>query len=262
MGGMGGAGIGQVQGGQAQGPMGAEPMGQGQMGQAATGGQGQMSPGQMSPGPMYPGAMYPGAMYPGQPPQGAPMDPTGPGMGAGFHTGGYLGMAQGAPVYPHGYPPAMAPAPMMGAPMAQGPAYYGPVYAHAVYPGQPMDPMGMGQGMGPMGMGPMGMGPMGMGQGMGPHAGPKGPGMTELMEELASGGNGLSSLGKMLNLDDTEFWKGALVGAAAVLLLTNESVQNALFKTGARAKQAVKTGLDTLGETAGDLADKVKEAAK
>lgn len=74
--------------------------------------------------------------------------------------------------------------------------------------------------------------------------------MTSLMEELANGGNGLSSLTRMLNLDDKEFWKGALVGAAAVLLLTNESVQGALFKTGVRARDAVKGGVDRIKSTA------------
>jgi len=67
--------------------------------------------------------------------------------------------------------------------------------------------------------------------------------MAEVMNEIASGGNGLSSLTKMLDLDDSEFWKGALVGAAAVLLLTNESVQNALFKTGVKARDAVDQGV-------------------
>jgi hypothetical protein len=78
--------------------------------------------------------------------------------------------------------------------------------------------------------------------------GPRGPGMSELVEEISNGGNGLSSLSKMLNLEDSEFWKGALLGAAAVLLLTNESVQGALFKTGAKAKSAVKTGVDRVKE--------------
>ncbi|EXJ16459.1 hypothetical protein D779_0191 [Imhoffiella purpurea] len=59
-----------------------------------------------------------------------------------------------------------------------------------------------------------------------------GASMSDLMEEVANGGNGLSALSKMLNFDDPDFWKGALVGAAAVLLLTSESVQNALFKSG------------------------------
>ncbi len=59
-----------------------------------------------------------------------------------------------------------------------------------------------------------------------------GPRVSDLMEEVASGGNGLSTLSRMLNFDDPDFWKGALVGAAAVLLLTSDSVQQALFKSG------------------------------
>ncbi|WP_051021928.1 hypothetical protein [Thioflavicoccus mobilis] len=66
------------------------------------------------------------------------------------------------------------------------------------------------------------------------------------MDEMLGEGNGLSSLSRMLNLDDKELWKGALVGAAAVLLLTNESVQNALMHGGARARDAVRTGVDKL----------------
>lgn len=54
-------------------------------------------------------------------------------------------------------------------------------------------------------------------------------GVAGFIEEIAQGGNGLNSLSRMLNFDDTEFWKGALVGAAAVMLLSNDSVQNALF---------------------------------
>lgn len=51
--------------------------------------------------------------------------------------------------------------------------------------------------------------------------------MSQLMEELAGGGNGLSSLSQMLNLDDKELWKGALIGAAVVLPLTNKGVVTA-----------------------------------
>lgn len=76
-----------------------------------------------------------------------------------------------------------------------------------------------------------------------------GPGMADLVDEIASGGNGLSSLSKMLNLNDSEFWKGALIGAAVVLVLTNETVQGALFKGGAKAKAAVKSGVDRVKET-------------
>jgi hypothetical protein len=83
-------------------------------------------------------------------------------------------------------------------------------------------------------------------------------GMSEVLQELANGGNGLSSLPRLLNLEDSEFWKGALVGAAAVLLLTNDSVQDALFKTGARAKDAVQSGADKLKRTAAGAADNAK----
>lgn len=83
--------------------------------------------------------------------------------------------------------------------------------------------------------------------------------MAELFEELGNGGNGLSSLGRMLNLDDSEFWKGALVGAAAVLLLTNETVQDTLFKTGARAKGAVQGGIDKVKERTRDATGKADQ---
>ena len=59
-----------------------------------------------------------------------------------------------------------------------------------------------------------------------------GAGMGGLVAELANGGTGLSSLSKMLDLNDPDFWKGALLGAAAVLVLTNDSVRGALFNTG------------------------------
>lgn len=58
--------------------------------------------------------------------------------------------------------------------------------------------------------------------------------VSDLVNEVAGGGSGLSSLTRMLDLDDIDFWKGALVGAAAVLLLTNSSVQSALFGAGAK----------------------------
>jgi hypothetical protein len=70
------------------------------------------------------------------------------------------------------------------------------------------------------------------------------PAMAEVVEELANGGNGLATLGRMLNVDDSQFWKGALIGAAAVLLLTNESLQQALFAGAAKAKDAAGFGGD------------------
>jgi hypothetical protein len=86
--------------------------------------------------------------------------------------------------------------------------------------------------------------------------------MSQLMQEIAGGGSGLSSLTQMLNLDDKELWKGALIGAAAVLLLTNESVQNALFKTGVRARDAVKSGVEKVKESAASTGAEFAKAAK
>jgi len=82
--------------------------------------------------------------------------------------------------------------------------------------------------------------------------------MSELVEEIANGGSGLSSLSKLLSLDDSEFWKGALIGAAAVLLLTNETVQGMLFKTGIRATEAVQSGVDKVKETVSEAAGKAQ----
>jgi hypothetical protein len=75
--------------------------------------------------------------------------------------------------------------------------------------------------------------------------------MSEVMDEIANGGTGLASLGKLLDLDDTEFWKGALVGAAAVLLLTNETVQKTLLKSGVKAKDGVQHGVERAKAAAG-----------
>jgi hypothetical protein len=151
--------------------------------------------------------------------------------------------------------------------------------------------MGQGSmGQGSMGQGSMGQGSMGQGgvgqagmeqQGMpywqpygyAPHpmmgyppgmgqmaAPPAGHGMAQVMHEIANGGNGLSSLTKMLDLDDKDFWKGALVGAAAVLLLTNENVQRALFRGAVKGRDAVEEGVEKVKEGVGTVKQKVREA--
>jgi hypothetical protein len=55
--------------------------------------------------------------------------------------------------------------------------------------------------------------------------------------------SGLGMFRNLLNFDDDEFWKGALVGAAAVLLLTNENLRNSLLGGAAKTAEAVKSGL-------------------
>jgi hypothetical protein len=44
-----------------------------------------------------------------------------------------------------------------------------------------------------------------------------------------------------------------------VLLLPNESVQSMLFKTGAKAKEAVQSGVEKVKATASGPAEKAKE---
>lgn len=83
-------------------------------------------------------------------------------------------------------------------------------------------------------------------------------GWGQVMEEIANGGSGLSGLSKLLDFDDKDFWKGALVGAAAVLLLTNENVQRALFRGAVKGRDAVEEGVEKV--KAG--ADKLKQAAR
>jgi hypothetical protein len=85
-------------------------------------------------------------------------------------------------------------------------------------------------------------------------------GMAQVMEEIAGGGNGLSSLSKLLDFEDKDFWKGALVGAAAVLLLTNENVQRALFRGAVKGRDAVEEGVEKVKEGVEKVKQKVRES--
>jgi hypothetical protein len=116
-------------------------------------------------------------------------------------------------------------------------------------------PYGMPYGYGPHPM--MGYPPC-MGQMAGAHAG-QGRGMAQAIQEMANGG-GLSSFTKLLDFDDKDFWKGALVGAAAVLLLTNENVQRALFRGAVKGRDAVEEGVEKVKEGVGKVKDKVRTA--
>lgn len=174
--------------------------------------------------------------------------------------GGAGGPGYGPPGY--GFQPGMGPwggfpPGPMGGPMGPPPGYG---YGYGFGPGPMGPPPGYGHGYG-------GPGPEPAGPPAGPAQG-QGPSMERLVEEL-SGGGGLGGLGKLLDFEDTEFWKGALVGAAAVLLLTNESVQQSLFKSGVKARDAVEKGLGSLrgsgksdeGEKSARPADPAKRAS-
>lgn len=179
-----------------------------------------------------------------QPSRGAGCDrETGGETPQGYDPGQGPGQAYAGPPpgYGWGY---YGPPPGMGGPW--GP--YGPGPEAGGMPG--WGPMGPGGGYGP-GPGPQGMGGYGPpggegmpGQGPGPGAG-RGPGMGQLIEEMTAG-TGFAGLGQLLDFEDTDFWKGALVGAAAVLLLTNETVQQSLFKSGVKARDVVEKGFSSL----------------
>ncbi|NDY94306.1 hypothetical protein [Wenzhouxiangella limi] len=172
----------------------------------------------------------------------------GPPPGYGW---GYYGPPPGAPGTwgPYAAGPDAATMPGWG-PMGPG---YGPVYGPGPHG---MAGHGPGGGYGPgAGYGPGGAPGM---QGQGPGGG-RGPGMEQIIEEMAAG-SGLAGLGKLLDFEDTDFWKGALVGAAAVLLLTNETVQQSLFKSGVKARDVVEKGLDSLRPKAAE--EETEPAAK
>lgn len=231
---------------------------QGQMGNPAAGQASSVNPpaggGGMGPGYGPWGLGTPPGQHQGQGAQFAPPPPYGQGQ-----------VPPQAPYYP--YQPA-PPGPVPAYPGAPWPYGYGHLndprgYAlpQGPWPGHvyPYPP--------PAAVPPMGQtfhGGLGSGQGPGAAAGHgagrrQGFGMSQLVDEIAGGGSGLSSLSQMLNLDDKELWKGALIGAAAVLLLTNESVQNALFKGGVRARDAVKSGVDQVKSRAQTVGDEVRK---
>lgn len=196
----------------------------------------------------------------GQAQQQAPATQTQPGFGAP------QGQWQAAPpVYPgqvpaYGWPHPGAMAQVGG---GMGPSPLGNpgwVQGASWPPAEPGYPQQTATAYAPGSRGPAQGAQAGAALGMGART--HGAGMSQLMQEVAGGGSGLSSLTQMLNLDDKELWKGALIGAAVVLLLTNESVQNALFKTGVRARDAVKSGVEKVKASAANVGAEASRAAK
>ena len=185
----------------------------------------------------------------------------GPGPGTGPHDPGF----QGDPnQWAGGYGPAMG---HYGA--ASGP--HGPATHHGAGPG----PFGPGPGMqhpwgGPQGPGfaygppPGAYGPVPPGWGPYPPGyapqQPFGPdpaaaaGLSAAMNEIADQ-SGLGALKGFLNFNDGEFWKGALVGAAIVLLMTNDELRNALLGSAAKTANAMKAGMAGFGAESTEDAD-------
>ncbi len=138
------------------------------------------------------------------------------------------------PHYPPNYPPNWPPQGTPVAPPPPPPPYYYP--PHYGYPPQPMP----GQGYGMEGAHPESV---------------KGAssGISQALGDIVDS-SGLGALKGWLDLEDGEFWKGAIVGAAAVLLITNDSLRDSLLGGASKTAEAMKAGLAGLGPN-GDEAD-------
>nr|MBS0020421.1 hypothetical protein [Gammaproteobacteria bacterium] len=206
-----------------------------------------------------------------------------PASATGEPNGGYQGpTADQAPHQGFGPPQGMAGAgmyyhPQVGAAPPPGPAYT----AYAPEVGQVSGFAGPGMGYGPS----PGMGGHGHGHAYAPGPGPyyqggqggvagypgqpvyggyppypppgapvpwavaqpgMGHGISELMDDALKGDVNPSKLGRYLN--DGDFIKGALVGAAVVLLLTDNPLRQALFRGTAKAAEKVKEGFGQVKE--------------
>lgn len=157
---------------------------------------------------------------PGQAPS---MGPYGPYQAPAAHG---PGQAPGMGMYGPGYASAMPPsgpgqATGAGPQMQAAGGYQGWPYQMAGQP-PPPSPWTQAPYYGPAG--PQGYGPY-----AGPAPGEREAGIDGLVQDVMNGNVGLSSLTKLLGLGDKEFWKGALIGSAIVMLLTNDSIKQALF---------------------------------
>lgn len=56
--------------------------------------------------------------------------------------------------------------------------------------------------------------------------------------------SGLGMLKGLFKMDDSEFWKGALVGAAAVLIMTNDGLRESLLNGASKTAEAVKSSFN------------------
>lgn len=169
---------------------------------------------------------------------------------------------QGNPYYPpYGYPYYP---PMPGAP---APEQAQPQQPPAGWPQQPVWHPQMMPGYMPMGY-PMPPQPMMPPQGHhhchhvpmpGMDWSAQAQGMVEGMmgEQAGLLKNIISTIGA----DDKEFWKGAMIGAAVTLLLTNENVRNMLMQTLSGAGDMLKTGGQKVKDTVISGAENIKDTA-
>lgn len=70
-------------------------------------------------------------------------------------------------------------------------------------------------------------------------------GLQQALDQMADE-KGLGFLKGLVDFNDGDFWKGALVGAAAVLLITNDDLRDSLVDNMAKAADSLKEGLGGL----------------
>lgn len=58
-----------------------------------------------------------------------------------------------------------------------------------------------------------------------------------------------------LGVDDKDFWKGAMIGAAAALLLSNEGLRDSMMKMFSGAGDALKSSGEKVRQTSADMMD-------
>ena len=64
-----------------------------------------------------------------------------------------------------------------------------------------------------------------------------------------------------LNLQDQQFWKGALIGTGLTLLVTNDSVQKAVMKGVSSIFSAAKSGVEEMKEKYEDIQAEMKQTS-
>ena len=182
----------------------------------------------------------------------------------------------------YGYPPHMMHPYYHGHPGMMHPhAYpYGNVHPGHMHPGQMHPGMVPPLQAGHVHPGYMNPGQMHPGMAPPPHAGYMHPGMVppqteqqaseendpmfEQAQAMLEGALGEEAgmfkqiLGTM-GMNDKEFWKGAMVGAAAALILSNENVRKGLMGMVSNAGDMLKSGGASVKDTATQTASSVKE---
>ncbi|GAA4893803.1 YtxH domain-containing protein [Ferrimonas pelagia] len=89
------------------------------------------------------------------------------------------------------------------------------------------------------------------------------PAASAMLDDMMGEQSGLvKDLVRMLGVDDQEFWKGAMIGATAALLLSNDNVRNSLMTMVSSGGEKLKSGGVKAKETVFDSANSVKQTAQ